>query len=161
HRQSHPSAARDAGGRAVDWLAGSAVAVAAAALAGVAWRLRRRRPAGGAAQQGQTGRDRAAGSLPRPTPLRRGRSRASHSQREREPSPGQLEESGMRAHLTRPGCREPGRLAASACLTAPVTGQLDAHSIVVVRPGDCLWTIAERYLGAGDRYPELDALNLG
>jgi len=47
-RQSHPSAARDAGGRAVDWLAGSAVAVAAAALAGVAWRLRRRRPADGA-----------------------------------------------------------------------------------------------------------------
>src|SRR5215467_2069239 len=49
----HPSAAhrvpaRDAGGRTVEWLAGSFAAVAAAALAGVAWRLRHRRPAGGA-----------------------------------------------------------------------------------------------------------------
>jgi DNA-binding SARP family transcriptional activator len=35
------------------------------------------------------------------------------------------------------------------------------RSIAVVRPGDCLWTIAERYLGSGDRYQELDALNLG
>ena len=47
-RDSRPSATRDGGGRAVDWMVGSAVAVAAAALAGAAWRLRRRRPAGGA-----------------------------------------------------------------------------------------------------------------
>jgi DNA-binding SARP family transcriptional activator len=68
----------------------------------------------------------------------------------------------MRAHLTRPGCREPGARPASACLAAdPVVGQLGERSIAVVRPGDCLWTIAERYLGAGDRYAELDALNLG
>jgi DNA-binding SARP family transcriptional activator len=32
---------------------------------------------------------------------------------------------------------------------------------VVVRPGDCLWTIAQRYLGAGDRYGEIVRLNLG
>jgi DNA-binding SARP family transcriptional activator len=51
--------------------------------------------------------------------------------------------------------------AAAAARADPVTGHLDPRSIVVVRPGDCLWTIAERYLGAGDRYPELVALNLG
>ena len=33
--------------------------------------------------------------------------------------------------------------------------------IVTVRPGDCLWLIAERYLGAGDRYPEIAQLNYG
>jgi DNA-binding SARP family transcriptional activator len=32
---------------------------------------------------------------------------------------------------------------------------------VMVRPGDCLWTIAQRYLGAGDRYGEIVRLNLG
>ena len=45
---AHPVAARDAGGRAADWLVGSVLAAAAAALAGVAWRLRHRRPADGA-----------------------------------------------------------------------------------------------------------------
>jgi DNA-binding SARP family transcriptional activator len=32
---------------------------------------------------------------------------------------------------------------------------------VMVRRGDCLWTIAQRYLGAGDRYGEIVRLNLG
>ncbi len=36
-----------------------------------------------------------------------------------------------------------------------------ADRTVVVRPGDCLWTLAERYLGAGDLYPEIVRLNLG
>ncbi len=36
-----------------------------------------------------------------------------------------------------------------------------AHRIVVVRPGDCLWTMAAHYLGSGDRYPVLIRLNLG
>jgi DNA-binding SARP family transcriptional activator len=35
------------------------------------------------------------------------------------------------------------------------------YQLVTVRPGDCLWTIAQRYLGAGDRYPEIVKLNLG
>ena len=35
-----------------------------------------------------------------------------------------------------------------------------AHRTVVVRSGDCLWTIAQRYLGSGDRYPALVRLNL-
>ena len=33
--------------------------------------------------------------------------------------------------------------------------------LVTVRPGDCLWSIAQRYLGAGDRYPEIVRLNYG
>lgn len=33
--------------------------------------------------------------------------------------------------------------------------------VVVVHPGDCLWTIAEHYLGAGDRYSEIVSLNIG
>ena len=36
-----------------------------------------------------------------------------------------------------------------------------AFQAVVVRPGDCLWTIAEHYLGAGDRFPEIVELNSG
>jgi DNA-binding SARP family transcriptional activator len=33
--------------------------------------------------------------------------------------------------------------------------------LVTVRPGDCLWTIAQHYLGNGDRYQEIVTLNLG
>jgi DNA-binding SARP family transcriptional activator len=36
-----------------------------------------------------------------------------------------------------------------------------ADRAIVVRPGDCLWTIAEHYLGAGDRYLQIAQLNLG
>ncbi|MDR2984212.1 MAG: LysM peptidoglycan-binding domain-containing protein, partial [Nocardiopsaceae bacterium] len=39
--------------------------------------------------------------------------------------------------------------------------QTRGHRTIVVRPGDCLWTIAQQYLGAGDRYPALVRLNLG
>lgn len=33
--------------------------------------------------------------------------------------------------------------------------------VVVVQPGDCLWVIAQRYLGSGERYREITALNIG
>ena len=36
-----------------------------------------------------------------------------------------------------------------------------ATRLITVRPGDCLWSIAQRYLGAGDRYPEIVSLNYG
>jgi len=38
---------------------------------------------------------------------------------------------------------------------------MSQYRLVTVRPGDCLWTIAEHYLGDGDRYPEIASLNLG
>ncbi len=36
-----------------------------------------------------------------------------------------------------------------------------AGRLVTVRSGDCLWSLAEHYLGAGDRYPEIVNLNYG
>jgi nucleoid-associated protein YgaU len=33
--------------------------------------------------------------------------------------------------------------------------------ILTVQSGDCLWSIAQRYLGAGDEYPEIARLNYG
>jgi DNA-binding SARP family transcriptional activator len=47
-------------------------------------------------------------------------------------------------------------------VSTPATGHhVASHRVVVVRPGDCLWTMAEHYLGSGERYPELVRLNLG
>jgi DNA-binding SARP family transcriptional activator len=36
-----------------------------------------------------------------------------------------------------------------------------ASQIITVRRGECLWTIASHYLGAGDRYPEIFSMNHG
>ena len=36
-----------------------------------------------------------------------------------------------------------------------------ATRTVAVRPGDCLWSIAARFLGAGDRYREIASMNIG
>ena len=46
----------------------------------------------------------------------------------------------------------PETLAARAATTS---------KLVVVSPGDCLWSLAQRYLGAGDRYLEIVQLNYG
>ena len=48
----------------------------------------------------------------------------------------------------------------------PELPELDSASatltrVYTVRSGDCLWSIAQRYLGAGDRFPEIARLNLG
>ena len=36
-----------------------------------------------------------------------------------------------------------------------------ASRAITVHRGDCLWTIAQHYLGAGDRYPEIVSMNYG
>jgi DNA-binding SARP family transcriptional activator len=67
--------------------------------------------------------------------------------------------------FTPAGITQPG-----ITLAASVTGTSgqpagSAHAtttrVITVRPGDCLWSIAQRYLGAGDRYPEIVRLNYG
>ncbi len=44
---------------------------------------------------------------------------------------------------------------------APQVMSMGFYQMVTVRGGDCLWTIAQRYLGHGDLYPEIVKLNLG
>ncbi|MBO0822366.1 MAG: LysM peptidoglycan-binding domain-containing protein [Actinobacteria bacterium] len=51
------------------------------------------------------------------------------------------------------------QLVALDSLTSP--GAAQPATTVVVQPGDCLWSIAQRYLGAGDRYTEIARLNYG
>ncbi len=46
-------------------------------------------------------------------------------------------------------------------LTAAHLDSVAASRIVTVRRGDCLWTIAQHFLGAGDRYPEIVSMNYG
>jgi DNA-binding SARP family transcriptional activator len=43
----------------------------------------------------------------------------------------------------------------------PQVMSMASYQAVVVRPGECLWTIAQRYLGDGDLYPEIVKLNIG
>ena len=50
---------------------------------------------------------------------------------------------------------------ASGHPTESDAGATRATRTVTVRSGDCLWLIAQRYLGAGDRYPEIARLNYG
>ena len=51
--------------------------------------------------------------------------------------------------------------AASAHPLAPQVMSMGFYHMVTVRGGDCLWTIAQRYLGDGERYHEIVRLNLG
>ena len=53
------------------------------------------------------------------------------------------------------------RAPAAAVPPEPQVTNMAFYQLVTVRPGDCLWTIAQRYLGSGDRYPEIVKLNLG
>src|ERR1700691_6269335 len=54
-----------------------------------------------------------------------------------------------------------GRSTGTKSTARAAAGKVTAKQVVIVRPGDCLWTIAEHYLGAGDDYHEIVALNLG
>lgn len=42
-----------------------------------------------------------------------------------------------------------------------VTGATAEATTVVVQPGDCLWTLAQHYLGSGERFTAIVRLNLG
>ncbi len=44
---------------------------------------------------------------------------------------------------------------------APQVMSMASYQAVVVRPGECLWTIAQRYLGEGDLFHEIVKLNIG
>lgn len=44
---------------------------------------------------------------------------------------------------------------------APQVMSMASYQAVVVRPGECLWTIAQRYLGDGDLFHEIVKLNIG
>jgi LysM domain len=59
----------------------------------------------------------------------------------------------LQAGPVRPGTRSVAGAAASVTIS-------DAR-VVTVQSGDCLWSIAQRYLGAGDLYPEIARLNYG
>lgn len=41
------------------------------------------------------------------------------------------------------------------------TAQTMATRLITIRAGDCLWSIAQRYLGSGERYGEIAGLNYG
>lgn len=63
-----------------------------------------------------------------------------------------------------PGIAQSGLTQSAMSLAAsvtPVSGQPAATRLVTVSRGDCLWSIAQHYLGAGDRYPEVVRLNYG
>lgn len=64
------------------------------------------------------------------------------------------------------GILEPGglQLVSLSVPAGPAAGTSTDAAItrtVTVRPGDCLWSMAARYLGAGDRYPEIASMNYG
>jgi DNA-binding SARP family transcriptional activator len=60
-----------------------------------------------------------------------------------------------------PAVQPPDHAAPAADPQAPQVMSMGFSQMVTVRGGDCLWTIAQRYLGDGDLYPEIVKLNLG
>ncbi|MGO9295729.1 MAG: BTAD domain-containing putative transcriptional regulator [Streptosporangiaceae bacterium] len=76
-------------------------------------------------------------------------------------APGKLAASQLAADQL--GAQAAGQAAASQRSGPPAAqgSKMGFYQLVTVRPGDCLWTIAQHYLGNGDRYGEIAALNLG
>jgi DNA-binding SARP family transcriptional activator len=66
--------------------------------------------------------------------------------------------SALSQHAGSPGAQEDAIGAEPAVSQGKSMGFVQ---LVTVKPGDCLWTIAQRYLGNGDRYHEIVSLNLG
>ena len=60
-----------------------------------------------------------------------------------------------------PGAQPPGEPQVVVLDSMATPDSRPASSVVVVQTGDCLWSIAQRYLGAGDLYPEIARLNYG
>ena len=65
------------------------------------------------------------------------------------------------AQPARPASRTIRTEASTADPAAPQVMSMGFSQMVTVRSGDCLWSIAQRYLGNGDLYPEIVKLNLG
>jgi DNA-binding SARP family transcriptional activator len=72
--------------------------------------------------------------------------------------------------ITPPATGAGGHAAATAGQAEAGAGQAEgmravlvsaATRSITVRSGDCLWTIARHYLGAGDKYPEIASMNYG
>jgi DNA-binding SARP family transcriptional activator len=62
-----------------------------------------------------------------------------------------------------PAGQSPGRHAKPTTADPPAAQVMSMgfYQVVTVRSGDCLWSIAQRYLGNGDLYPEIVQLNRG
>jgi DNA-binding SARP family transcriptional activator len=65
---------------------------------------------------------------------------------------------GQHASQPQAGHARPGTRQAAA---KPRRMTVSDARVVTVQSGDCLWSIAQRYLGAGDLYPEIARLNYG
>lgn len=83
----------------------------------------------------------------------------------RAPDSGTLAASGQGAGPGQAaGADHTGSDAAGGQSASPPAAQvmsMASYQAVVVRPGDCLWTIAQRYLGDGDLFHEIVKLNIG
>jgi DNA-binding SARP family transcriptional activator len=65
---------------------------------------------------------------------------------------------GLHASQPQAGHARPGTRQATV---KPHSMTVSDRRVVTVQSGDCLWSIAQRYLGAGDLYPEIARLNYG
>jgi DNA-binding SARP family transcriptional activator len=81
------------------------------------------------------------------------------------PASGQLASADVlpASALSPPGTELAGPHPPDQATVPPLTQVMSMgfYQLVTVQPGDCLWTIAQHYLGDGDLYPEIVELNLG